>query len=67
MLPVFTDSNDITTELVAYDGGILCAIIGNTLMVLTLQSRLISRHTNTVTDHTDLYIIRAYLRKCDLL
>ena len=67
MGPVFAHSNDIAAELMANDGGIHSAVIGNALVVLALQGSLVGGHTYGVANNADLNIIRTNLGQDDIV
>ena len=67
VLPVLAHGMNHTAELVAHDGGVFRHVVRHTLMLGTLDSGFIGTHTNAVRNNFDLHIIRADLRKVNLL
>ena len=67
VLPLCTDLEDLTTELVSHYSGILGNVIGNALMRRTLKNRLVSRHTNAVGNDLSEYLIVTKLGELKLL
>ena len=67
VLPVLADLFDDAAELVAHDGGVLSAVIGNALVVGTLDSSLVGAHADRVGHDLDEDIVRTDLRQFDLL
>ena len=65
--PICADSDDVTAELVAYDGGIFGYVVGDTLVIFAFQSCLVGRHTSGVTDNTNLNVVRTNLGQGDLV
>jgi hypothetical protein len=67
MLPVFANLNDVTAELVAYDGGGQVAAVGNALVVAALNSSLVAGHAQAIGNNADTDTVRANVRQLDLV
>ena len=65
MLPVLTYRDDLAAELVADHGRILPNIVGDTLVVLALDCRLIGGHADGVTDDLHLNVVGTDFGKGD--
>ena len=66
VLPVFTDFHDLAAELVTNDGGVLCAVIGNALVVGTFNCSLVAGHAKAVGNDLDADIIGTNIRKLNI-